>query len=86
MCGYAKIEPKIGLNMGNGGKEYPGLNAGLAVLNTPLSGRRVARGSQTFWPPFEQDVDARSADARHGRVRAASAACCFGLSAWPGRS
>ena len=34
MCGYAIIEPKIGLNMGNGGKEYPGLKVGLAVPTT----------------------------------------------------
>ena len=46
---------------------------GLAVPNTPLSGRRVARGSETLWPPFEQDADARRADARHGRARAPSA-------------
>ena len=47
--------------MGNGGKEYPGLNAGLAVPNPPLSGRRVTRGSATLWPPFEQDAGAPSA-------------------------
>ena len=37
MCGYAIIEPKIGLNMGNGGKEYPGLNVGLEVLNREIA-------------------------------------------------